>query len=366
MTPYERVVLEVTEACHHACLHCYNYWREQRAPVRAPATLSRAEIRTLIRRIKEDAPLKQIGLSGGEPLLRNDLPGIVEDLQAEDLGVVIITSGTLLTPARAKRFPEGTIFEMTVFSADAALHDRIAGRPGAFQKVLEAAVAIRKSRGRLAVSVVVNRLNAGDVRRALELGIALGADGFLLNRMNFTRITAAQADWLAPTRDDLKAALEAAESVAVEYEAMVAVSVPVPPCVIDPASYPHLHFGWCPRGGPEAYYTISHNGMLRPCNHSSRILGDLRSQSFAELTGSAAARRFWAPVPRKCRACDHPLADVCRGGCPAASDECYGTRSRWDPVIDITSEPARRAAGTGVRDSALRVIQQARGQAAEA
>lgn len=341
MTLYERIVLEVTEACHHACLHCYNYWREQRAPVMAPDTLTRAEIHQLMRRIMHDAPLKQVGLSGGEPLLRNDLPGIVEDLRNEGLGVVVITSGTLLKPARARRFPEGTVFEITLFSADAALHDRIAGVPGAFRRVLEGAVEAAKNRFRLAVSVVVNRLNAHDVRRALELGIALGADGFLLNRVNFSRCTAGQADMLAPTEEQLQQALEAAESVAVEYDAMIAVSVPMPPCVVDPAPYEHLHFGWCPRGSAEAYYTVSHNGLLRPCNHSSRILGNLRKQSFAELTEGPAARQFWAPVPAECVACEHPLAGLCRGGCPAASDECYGTRARWDPLVEIVKAPGR-------------------------
>jgi hypothetical protein len=41
-------------------------------------------------------------------------------------------------------------------------------------------------------------------------------------------------------------------------------------------------------------------------------------------------------VPPACVRCEHPLRDLCRGGCPAASDECYGTRERWDPIIDMT------------------------------
>ncbi|MGJ5818367.1 radical SAM protein [Paludibaculum fermentans] len=343
MTPYKQIVLEVTEACHHACLHCYNFWREHRAPVMAPDTLTRVEIRDLIRRIKHDAPLKQAGLSGGEPLLRDDLPGIVEDLRKEGLGVVVITNGTLLTRARAGRFPEDTVFELTLFGADAALHDRIAGVPGAFEKVLEGAIAATESRCRVAVSVVVSGLNAHEVRRALELGIALGSEGFLLNRVNFSRCTAGQAGLLALTVEQFRQMLEAAELVAVEYGASIAVSVPIPPCVVDPLPYEHLHFGWCPRGSSEAYYTVSHNGLLRPCNHSSRILGDLRTHSFAELTSGRAARQFWAPIPAECLACEHPLASVCRGGCPAASDECYGTRLRWDPLINIVNSGVQAA-----------------------
>jgi len=348
MTPYERVVLEVTEACSHACVHCYNYWRENRAPAVAKDTLSRAHIRTLIRKIKNDAPLKQVGLSGGEPLLRTDTPGIVADLMEEGISPVVITSGTLLTASLAARFPEGTIFEITLFSADSALHDRIAGRPGAFRRVLQGAANALSHRCTLAVSVVVNRLNAHHVRRALELGIALGAEAFLLNRVNLTRLTLPQADWLVPTTDQLKAAVAAANAVARKYEAPIGIAVPLPPCVVDPTPYRHLHFGWCPRGGPESYYTVSHNGMLRPCNHSSLVLGDLKKKSFAALTESRKSAEFWAPVPPECRTCQHPLRDQCRGGCPAASDECYGTRERCDPLVQVTagsqgSTPEERA-----------------------
>ena len=335
MTPYERVVLEVTEACPHACLHCYNYWRENRASAVTADTLSRAEIRNLIRKIKNDAPLKQVGLSGGEPLLRADTPGIVADLADAGLSAVVITSGALLTPALVAKFPQGTIFEITLFSADAGLHDRIAGRAGAFRKVLAGMVNVLRRKCTLAVSVVVNRLNAEDVSGALELGIAFGAEAFLLNRINLTKLTLPQADWLAPTAAQLKDALGSANTAARKYGATIGVAVPLPPCVVDPTPYRHLHFGWCPRGGPESYYTVSYNGMLRPCNHSSLVLGDLTSHSFAELTESRKSAEFWAPIPSECRTCRHPLGDKCRGGCPAASDECYGTRERCDPLVQI-------------------------------
>lgn len=345
MTPHEYLVVEITEACPHACVHCYNYWREDRAPVLSPETLRRKDILRLVRKIRRDAPLRVVALSGGEPLLRSDVAGICTDLVNDGLSVAVITSGTLLTPARAARFPAGTTFEITLFGADAALHDRIVGRAGAFRRVLQGAASALEHGCAVVVSVVLNRLNAGHTRDALELGIALGADAFLLNRMNFSRLTLPHAAQLAPTAEQLKGALDAAEAVAVEYEATISVSVPIPPCVIDPAPYSHLHFGWCPRGGPQAYYTLSHNGLLRPCNHSSLVLGDLREKTFEELVNSRKASAFWAPVPSECEACAHPLGDVCRGGCPAASDECYGTRQRVDPLVNLLG----RAAASGAR-----------------
>jgi len=330
---FEQVVVEVTQACHHRCVHCYNFWSQHRAPVRHPETLSRREILALVRKIRRVTPLRQVGLSGGEPLLRPDLPEIARDLSAEGLGVVVITNATLLTDELLDRFPPGVLFEFTLFSVDAELHDRIAGRPGAFRRVIQGVQRASRRKFRLVMACVVNQLNFHDVFRMIELGIALKAEAVLFNRINLSRASLASADELVPSVGQLRQALEAAEDAAQRYGVAVAVSVPIPPCVVDLSPYKHLHFGWCPRGGRQAYYTVSYNGLLRPCNHSSAILGDLRTEEFAEIIARQSTRAYWRPLPAECRQCSESLRDSCRGGCPAASYECYGSADRIDPFV---------------------------------
>ena len=97
---FAQVVVEVTQACHHRCVHCYNFWQSHRAPVDDPAALSRAEILALVRKIRRDTPLRQVGLSGGEPLLRPDFPEIFNYLTRKSVSYSINTNGTLITPAR--------------------------------------------------------------------------------------------------------------------------------------------------------------------------------------------------------------------------------------------------------------------------
>lgn len=333
MIELERMVLEITEACPHRCVHCYNYWRDERGATEK--SLDRSSLVALVRKAKEEAPLTQIGISGGEPLSRADAPLIARDLAEMGLGVVVITNGTLMTDAVLRDFPEQTVFEITLFGADRDVHDSITGVKGSFDAVLAGAAAAARTGRRLAGSVVVDKMNANDVRRAIELGIAIGCQGFLINRMNISRLALGSAQALAPEAKELEAALDAAESAAAEYGVLIAASVPVPPCVVDVSKYVNLHFGWCPRGGPESYYTIGHTGKVRPCNHSSRILGDLRLNSLTEIVEGAASKDFWGPIPEKCRSCALPFAESCKGGCPAASDECYGTRSIRDPYAEL-------------------------------
>lgn len=331
----ERAVIEVTEDCNHACLHCYNYWRGSRTIGSGGRSLSRPKIREVIRRIKRDAPLKQVAISGGEPMLRPDLSGIVGDLAEEGVSAVVISNGSLFTKSRLRNFPEGTIFEVTLFSADAALHDQIVGSRS-FHRILEGLVRVKQHKCEFVLASVVTQLNAHDTARTMKLGIALGADAVMLNRVNLSRRILPIMETLVPSPTALRQSLEAAEEVASKYGVTVAISVPVPPCIIDPRAYPHLHFGWCPRGSNDAYYTVGHTGLLRPCNHSSVILGDLREHGFGELVNGRASREFWSPVPKACIACLHPLKDFCRGGCPAAADECYGSRERVDPFVDFS------------------------------
>ena len=186
---------------------------------------------------------------------------------------------------------------------------------------------------RLALACVINRLNFHDVLRTIELGIALEAEAVLFNRINLSRATLASAEELVPSAEQLRQALAAAQDAAERYGIAVAVSVPIPPCVLDLRPYPRLHFGWCPRGGTQAYYTVSYNGLLRPCNHSSAILGDLRTEGFGEIVARKSTRAYWRPLPAECRQCPEPLRDSCRGGCPAASYECYGSANRIDPFV---------------------------------
>jgi len=332
--PFRNLVVEVTERCNNACRHCCNYWRGDGGGSSTPE-LSRAEICALVAKVQQDAPLVQVALSGGEPLLRPDLPEIACDLASRGLAALVITNGALLSKARLQRFPAASFFEITLFSADGALHNQMTGRM-VFDRLLENIVRLRRQGHKFVLACVITKLNAHDVAGTIKLGVALGAEAVMLNRVNLSRRAFRLAEQLVPTVAQLNASLRAAEELAGTYGIPVAVSVPIPPCLADPREFPHLHFGWCPRGDRNAYYTIGCSGLLRPCNHSSVILGDLRAEGFADIVGRRHVKEFWKSVAPECQQCTHPLKEQCRGGCPAAADECYGSPRRMDPFVQLS------------------------------
>ncbi len=339
----KQLVVEVTEACNHACMHCYNYWRPRRGDVpilpaaaatveRGRRVLTRPDFVRLVKKIKRDARLRYIALSGGEPFLRPDLPEIVSDLSNEGEGLVTITNGSLITEERLRRMPEHSNFEITLFSAHRETHDAIAGRKS-FDRLLETFLLLQKHHCGLVIACVLSRLNAADVALTMELAVAVGAQAVMLNRVNLSRPALPLATDLVPSPEVLRETLGAADRMAEKYGLGVVLSVPVPPCVVDPSEFSHLQAGWCPRGGKDAYYTLGCTGLVRPCNHTSVVLGDLLQQNWFEIVESKQAREYWASVPEECRTCTHPLKDSCAGGCRAAAQECYGSTAMIDPFV---------------------------------
>ncbi len=64
--------------------------------------MSRQEIHDVFSKLYQDG-LRHLFIQGGEPLLRRDLPEVLEDLHAIGYGLTLITNGTLLKPALVSR-----------------------------------------------------------------------------------------------------------------------------------------------------------------------------------------------------------------------------------------------------------------------
>src|SRR4030067_653214 len=233
----------------------------------------------------------------------------------------------LLTRSLLKRLPQGLHFEITLLGHNAELHDKLAGNK-VFNRVVQNVVHINKHGSYFTVAFVATRLNALDIHRTVELGIALGATAVMYNRLNLSQAMKSCADELMPSVKMLKESLHLLQETVQKYKIQSVCSVPILPCIIDISKYPHLHFGWCPRGGDNSYYTIGDTGLLRPCNHSSVILGDLCGKGFSEIISGKKCESFWEAMPALCIDCQHPLKDQCRGGCTAASYEFYGSQHR--------------------------------------
>ena len=119
------VTLAVTNRCNFRCWHCYNAGRSE-------VDIPLADMGRLVGEL-QDLGAVMVTLTGGEPLLRDDLEEIAGLFDGRTC-LIVGTTGAGLTGARAEALKGRGVFGMGISldSADPAEHDRMRGRKGAF------------------------------------------------------------------------------------------------------------------------------------------------------------------------------------------------------------------------------------------
>ena len=224
-----------------------------------------------------------------------------------------------------------SIFELPLLSVDRAIHDRMSGVAGAFDRVTMAMAELKAARQQVIGVFVATRLNLPTWRETFELAVALGLDRIMFNRFNPGGAGVRNLELLQASPAEITAALDLAETLIEGYELPVTCSIPMPPCLFDTSRYKRLTFGFCAAGTERAYYTLDPLGNVRPCNHSPRILGNIRESSFAHMIQGPAMRDFFAARPLVCQGCRHELE--CQGGCKAAAEAACGDACAADPFL---------------------------------
>jgi radical SAM protein with 4Fe4S-binding SPASM domain len=198
---------------------------------------------------------------------------------------------------------------------------------------------IRYHHGQFVAVFVATRLNLPDLYDTIKLAFAFGSRGMMLNRFNPGGRGRAHLTELLPTADEMRQALDIANSAVAEFNFPISCSIPIQPCLIETSAYSNLNFGFCAAGTDRAYYTLDPLGNLRPCNHTPTVLGNLLEEPFADLIAPERMREFVEAVPAWCAPC--ALRDTCQGGCKAAAQVCYGSLVAEEPFLHHNRADAR-------------------------
>ena len=303
-------VFEVTPRCNLACTYCYNVWKKNGE--QSPRELTLNEIGNLADSIQAAHPVS-VTLTGGEPLLRDDLCAIVRLFQKRGILVGIATNGMLLDRTAAESLKEAGAgwFEVSVTSVSEDGYSDLTGTDG-FAAVKQAMLAVVSSGARLTVSHIITSRNFGDSGRVIDLAYAFAADAVALNRF-VPGGTGLANRHLLPTLVQLDSALKSAGERSLMSPGMkVYAALPVEDCLLQHNDYSGISFGSCICGAGK--WAISPAGDLRVCEQSPDILGSLLESSFEELSRSPFVEEFRSNNRSPdCMSCSS--AGVCGGGC---------------------------------------------------
>lgn len=170
--PLRMVAWEVTRGCNLSCVHC----RALSGEGPYPGELSAEECLQVVDDIASFSnPI--VILTGGEPLLRQDVYQIAEYGTGKGLRMVLATNGTLLTEESARRLVAAGIrrISISIDGSDAESHDEFRGVKGSFEAGLRGIRCAKKVGLEFQINTTVTQRNLHQLPQILDLAVDLGA-----------------------------------------------------------------------------------------------------------------------------------------------------------------------------------------------
>jgi pyrroloquinoline quinone biosynthesis protein E len=279
----------------------------------------------------------QLHLSGGEPLMRPDLPALIRAARDAGLYVNLITSGVTLNESKLREFRECGLdhIQLSLQDSERESAELISG-VRCFDTKLEVAALIRSADIPLTLNVVLHRYNIGRIRELCDLAIQLGADRLELANTQYYAWAMQNRAALLPTREQYAEAERIVTSIRESCRGKIEIA-------FVRADYFADRPKACMGGWANSYVCITPAGDVMPCHAASVIPGlsfdNVRDMRLADLwRDSAALNAFrgddWMIEP--CRSCPEKKNDF--GGCRCQAFMLAGDARAADPVCSLSSK----------------------------
>jgi len=324
------LLAEVTYKCPLHCVFCYN-------PVdytRYGEELSTEDWLRVLRQGRE-LGATQLGFSGGEPLVRDDLEVMVSEARKLGYYSNLITSGVGLNEKRIAAFKEGGLDHIQLSFQDSTreMNDFLSSTK-TFELKQKVAKLIKKYDYPMVLNCVLHRHNIDHVQQILEMAEAMDAEYVELANTQYYGWAYVNRDQLLPTREQLKRAEEVTNKFRERIGNKMRIFFVVP-------DYYEERPKACMNGWGALFLTVTADGLALPC-HEARMLPGLTfpnvrdhdlgwiwydSPSFNAYRGDS-----WMKEP--CRSCPEKTKDF--GGCRCQAYMLTGDATNTDPVCGLS------------------------------
>jgi heme b synthase len=333
------VAWETTRNCNLSCLHC-------RASATAGPYSGELDTSAACHLLDQIAEVGKpiVILTGGEPLLRNDIFDIAAHGTAKGLRMVMAPNGTLITPETASRMAMAGIQRISISldGADPDSHDRFRGVPGAFKSALTGIEHAKAARIEFQINTTITKANLDQIPLILQLAESLGAVAhhiFLLvptgrGKYIFDQTIDSQEyektlNWFYDQRK--KTSLQLKATCAPHYYRILRQRAKADG---ETVSFETHGLDAVTRGclAGTGFCFISHRGIVQPCGFLDLNCGDVTKTTFAHIWQHSEIfkrLRDTHQLDGKCGICEYRR--VC-GGCRARAYEATGDYMAQEPL----------------------------------
>lgn len=319
------IAWEITGRCNLKCVHC-----------RASADMDAAEGPTIeqARSFLEDVKAfanPVVVVSGGEPLLREDVFEIIVFGGSLGLRMCMATNGTLVTEQVCKKLKDAGI-KMVSLSLDGAtreVHDNFRDQDGAFEGVMRAVKLFNEYKIPFLINSSFTRRNQEEIPKVYDLAKKLGATAWYMFMIVPTGRGKEIIDELI-TKEDYEKLLDWHYQMEKEEHDMLVRPTCAPmyyrifrqKAKEEGIDFKRRNLSFSTGGSKgclagQLIALIDHKGNLQPCSYFPKSAGNVYEQSFARIWENSPLLkdlRDFKKYRGKCGACEY--LSVC-GGCRA-------------------------------------------------
>ena len=159
------VVWNVTRRCNLKCVHCYAHAKN----IPFDNELTTEQGKQLIEDLADFGSPVML-FSGGEPMMRPDLPELAAYAVEKGMRTVISTNGTLITPEKARTLKKiGLSYVGISLDGMQEINDRFRGMAGAFRQALEGINNCQKAGIKVGLRFTINKFNVSEIPKIFRL-----------------------------------------------------------------------------------------------------------------------------------------------------------------------------------------------------
>ena len=324
------LIAELTHRCPLHCVYCSN-------PTELTARAEELTTSEWTRVFREaaEAGVLQLDLTGGEPLARPDLAGLIAAARTVGLYTNLISSGLPMDEARLDSLVTAGLdhFQLSFQGADAATASEISNTRTHEQK-LRVLDWLNSRRVAVTLNFVIHRGNLDQLPQMLAIAESSSATRVEFAHVQYYGWAVTNRERLLPTREQLMQSVEFFKSAQERLAGKIRVEYVVPDYY---ARFPKP----CMGGWGRKLMLITPRGEALPCHAAAIIQGlhfaSVKENSLREIWESSEAfQRFrgedWMQEP--CKSCDRRTQDF--GGCRCQAMMLAGDAAATDPVCSLS------------------------------